>query len=397
MKRTFKYRLYPTKRQIEKLEWTLDMCRILYNSCLMDRRSCYEQTGKGLSRIRQQEILKSDKQRVKSLSEIHSQVLQDVLFRVERAFQGFFRRLKEQNDKAGYPRVKGKNRYNSFTYPQSGFEIVNNRLNLSKTGHIKIKLHRSIQGTIKTCTIKREIDRWYACFSVELENQEKKSVEFTTGIDAGFRKVVTLSNGEAVENPSFYRKTLSKLKIVQKSLSRKVKGSNNRKKQRVVLAKLHRTIANKRKDFLHKLSRKLVNTYDLIAIEKLNLNQMVHGNKYISKPLYDTGWGCLKDMLVYKAEEAGKRVVEVDPSGTSEKCSVCGASVPKSPSKRRHRCECGADMDRDHNAAINILLKSTAGTAGSLSLHVVSRDNAWGEAVHQCPSLNQEASSVRAR
>lgn len=367
MIRTYKYRLYPTKKQVQKLNWTLDMCRILYNSCLVDRRNHYQKTGKGLTRIDQQEILKGDKEGIEFLNDIHSQVLQDVLFRVEKAFDNFFRRVKDKNGKAGYPRFKTEGRYDSITYPQQpGFQITPQGLKLSKIGTLKLKKHREISGEIKTCIVKRDIDRWYACISVELALPKTRPVISATGIDAGFRKVVTLSNGEAVENPSFYRRTLGKLKTAQQSLSRKTKGSGNRKKQRIVVAKLHRKIAAKRRDFLHKLSRTVVNTYDLIAIEKLDLNNMVQSNKYISKPLYDTAWGYLKAMLAYKAEEAGKRVIEVEPSGTSEKCSNCGAMVPKPPSRRTHKCPvCGLEMDRDHNAAINILRLGTSLCGGT--------------------------------
>ncbi len=360
MIRTFKYRLYPTKRQVEKLEYILSICRTLYNSALIDRKNHYEKTGEGFTYNNHASILVRDKKTFSILNDVHSQVLQDVLRRVDKTFKAFFKRVKEKKGKSGYPRLKGENRYNSFTYPQSGFEIVNNRLNLSKIGHIKIKLHRELRGIVKTCAIKREINRWYVCFSVELPESGKKPIEYTTGIDAGFRKVVTLSNGEAVENPSFYRKTLDKLRAAQQSLSRKKNGSSNRKKQRVAVAKLHGKIAAKRRDFLHKLSRKLVSTYDLVAIEKLNLNNMIQSNKYISKPLYDTGWGYLKDMLSYKAEDAGKRVIEVNPNGTSEICSVCGEPVQKSMFTKIHKCpSCGLVMGRDHNAAVNILRAGT--------------------------------------
>ena len=170
MIKTYKYRLYPTKKQIQKLEWTLDKCRVLYNSCLLDRKNFYEQTGKGLSRINQQVTLKEDKNKFDFLNDIHSQVLQNVLFRVDKAYKGFFRRIKENNKKAGFPRFKGECRYDSITYPQEpAFQITEHGLRLSKIGTVKIKMHRSIIGTLKTCTIKKEIDKWYACFSVEYE------------------------------------------------------------------------------------------------------------------------------------------------------------------------------------------------------------------------------------
>ncbi len=389
MRKTYKFRLYPTKRQIEKLSWTLDICHILYNSCLLDRRNYYEQTGKGLSRIRQQEILREDKERVESLSEIHSQVLQDVLFRVERAFQGFFRRVKENNGKVGYPRFKSEGRYDSITYPQeSAFQITGHGLKLSKIGTMKFKKHRKIKGDIKTCTIKKEIDKWYVCFSVEYEPVKKSIPGKYIGIDAGIKSFTVLSDGQVIENPKHLQKSEKKLICKQKQLSKKKKGSKNRKKTRVILARLHRKVRNQRSDFHHKISRKMVDTYGFIAVEDLNIQGMVR-NHHLAKSISDAGWGQFLSYLTYKAEEAGCKVEKVAPHHTSINCSRCGNPVHKTLAQRIHKCPfCNLVLDRDHNAAINILNKSTAGTAGS---------NAWGEAVHQCPSTNQEASSVRAR
>lgn len=387
MRKTYKYRLYPTKKQIQKLEWTLDKCRILYNSCLLDRRNNYEQRGKGLSRIRQQEILKSDKKKIEFLNDIHSQVLQDVLFRVERAFQGFFRRLKEKNGKAGYPRFKSENRYDSITYPQQpGFQLTEQGLKLSKIGTIKLKKHREIKGDIETCTIKKEIDRWYACFSVEYEPVKKLIPDKAIGIDMGIKSFATLSNGEIIDNPKYLRKSEERLITKQRQLSQKKKGCKNRKKARIKVAKLHCKVRNQRNDFHHKVSRKIVDTYGFIVVENLHIKGMVR-NHHLAKSISDAGWRQFLNYLTYKAEEAGCLVEKVSPHYTSINCSVCGEPVPKTLAQRIHRCPfCKTVMDRDHNAAQNILLKSTAGTAGI---------NAWGEAVYQCPSLNQEAPSVR--
>jgi len=387
MRKTYKYRLLPTKNQVQKLEWTLDKCRILYNSCLLDRRNNYEQTGKGLTRIRQQEILKSDKKKIEFLNDIHSQVLQDVLFRVERAFQGFFCRLKEKNGKAGYPRFKSENRYDSITYPQQpGFQLTEQGLKLSKIGTIKLKKHREIKGDIETCTIKKEIDRWYACFSVEYEPVKKLIPDKAIGIDMGIKSFATLSNGEIIDNPKYLRKSEERLITKQRQLSQKKKGSYNRKKARIKVAKLHCKVRNQRNDFHHKVSRKIVDTYGFIVVENLHIKGMVR-NHHLAKSISDAGWRQFLNYLTYKAEEAGCLVEKVFPHYTSINCSVCGEPVPKTLAQRIHRCPfCKTVMDRDHNAAQNILLKSTAGTAGI---------NAWGEAMYQCPSLNQEALSVR--
>ncbi len=385
MIKTYKYRLRPTKKQVQKLIWTLDMCRVLYNSCLLDRRNHYKQTGKGLSRIRQQEILKADKERVESLNDIHSQVLQDVLFRVDRAFHGFFRRLKEKNGKAGYPRFKGEGRYDSITYPQEpGFHLTEQGLKLSNIGTIKLKKHREIVGKVKTCTVKKEIDKWYACLSVEYEPVKKPIPDKSIGIDMGIKSFAVLSDGEVIDNPKYLRKSENKLISKQRQLSKKKKGSKNRKKARIKIAKLHCKVRNQRSDFHHKISRKIVDTCGFIAVEDLNIKGMVR-NHHLAKSISDAGWGQFLNYLTYKAEDAGCWVEKVSPHYTSINCSVCGEPVNKTLAQRIHRCPfCNLVLDRDHNSAINILNKSTAGTAES---------NAWGEAVHQCPSTNQEALS----
>lgn len=385
--KTYKYRLLPTKKQVQKLDWTLDMCRILYNSCLMDRRNAYEQTGKGLTRINQQKILKADKERVGFLKEIHSQVLQDVLFRVERAFQGFFRRVKA-GENPGYPRFKNESRYDSITYPQEpGFKLTEQGLRLSKIGTIKLKKHRELTGEIKTCIIKKEIDKWYVCFSVEYEPIKKPVPIEAVGIDVGIKSFATLSNGEVVDNPKYLRKAERKLATKQRQLSKKKRGSSNRKKARIKVAKLHKKVRNQRADFHHKISRKIVDTYGFIAVEDLNIKGMVR-NHHLAKSISDAGWGQFLNYLTYKAAEAGCLVMRVSPHYTSINCSICGKPVPKTLAQRVHKCPfCNIVLDRDYNAAQNILLKTTAGTAESY---------AWGEGWLQ-PSLNQEASSIRAR
>lgn len=383
--KTYKYRLYPTKKQTQRLEWSLDVCRILYNSCLLDRRNHYQRTGHGLTRIAQQEMLKVDKERLPFLREIHSQVLQDVLFRVGKAFDNFFRRIKEKNGKAGYPRFKGEGRYDSITYPQQpGFQITPQGLKLSKIGTIKIKMHRPIQGTIKTCTIKREVDRWYVCFSVEHEPVQKSIPTKAVGIDVGIRSFAVFSTGEAIENPKYLCKSEKKLAKRQRELSLKKKGSANRKKARLIVAKLHRKVRNQRSDFHHKLSRKIVDTYGFIAVEDLNIKGMLK-NHCLAKSISDTGWRQFLNYLAYKAVEAGCKIEKVAPNYTSINCSVCGERVSKTLANRIHCCPfCKTVLDRDYNAAINIL-----GRAGTARIY------AWGEVVHQGSLLNQEAPPVR--
>lgn len=388
MRKTYKYRLYPSKAQEAKLLSTLEVCRILYNSCLVDRKNHYESTGKGLSRIRQQEILAADKKRVLLLKEVHSQVLQDVLFRIERAFQGFFRRLTEKQGKAGYPRFKPEGRYDSITYPQEpGFKVEGGRLKLSKIGHLKIRMHRDIVGHVKTCTIRRDGNHWYACFSVEYEPEERLVPAKAVGIDVGLKSFATLSDGTEITNPKHLRKAEAKLKRTQRSLSRKKKGGSNRKKAKRAATNLHWKVRNQRLDFHHQEARKIVNRFGLIVAEDLKIRNMVRNHR-LAKSISDAGWGNFLLILASKAEEAGCRFEKVDPRHTSVNCSSCGEKVPKALAVRTHRCPtCGLVLDRDHNAAINILQRATAGTAES---------HAWGEPALSGHSLNQEATLLAA-
>jgi len=392
MLKTYKYRLYPTKKQIAKIEETLKVCRLVYNSALSDRREYYKETGKGLSRTAQQENLKNYKKERAFLQEIHSQVLQNVLFRVERTFDNFFRRVKEKKGKPGYPRFKGKDRYDSFTYPQQpGFQITPHGLKLSKIGTIKIKLHRSIPITIKTCTIKREIDRWYATFVVDCAFVTQPVPENAIGIDVGINSFAVLSNGEVIENPKYLQTSERQLIKKQRRVSRKKKGSANRCKARISLAKQHRKIRNQRSDFHHKEFRKIVNKYNPVIVEDLNIKGMVK-NHHLAKSISDAGWGQFLSYLTCKAAEAGSKLEKVAPHYTSINCSNCGNRVPKTLSDRIHKCPfCNIVLDRDHNAAINILQKSTVGATES---------NAWGDLtstismkIVQAESLNQEAPS----
>ena len=383
MIKTYKFRLNPTKKQAQVLNHTFEICRVLYNSCLLDRKNHYEQEGKNLSRIDQQVILKKDKERVADLGGIHSQVLQDVLFRVEKSFANFFRRVKDKTGKAGYPRFKSVGRWDSISYPQQpGFTITTQGLKLSKIGVIKIKLHRQIVGNIKTCSIKKDGDKWFACFSVEYEPAKKSVSGKYVGIDVGIKSFATLSNGDVIENPKYFRKSEKRLVKKQRSLSRKKIGARNRRKARMVVSIIHRKVRNQRADFHHKASRKLVDTYGFIAAEDLNIKGMVR-NRCLAKSISDAGWGQFLGFLKYKAEEAGIQFEKVSPKFTSINCSHCGNPVPKTLKDRIHFClVCGATLGRDHNAAINILKKSTVGTTGS---------HAWGGNLFEMLPANQEA------
>ncbi|MDA2922829.1 transposase [Patescibacteria group bacterium AH-259-L07] len=378
IKRTYKYRLYPTKTQQEILEKTLCSCCWLYNHFLEQRRNAYEKDKTRITCFDQIKQIPKLKKEKPELNQIYSQVLQDVPRRLDKAFQNFFRRVVEnkngKNQKPGYPRFKGKNRYDSLVYPQSGFALQDNKLTLSKIGSITIILHREIKGSIKTLTIRRtNTNKWYACFSIEiikelpqkplLENIPRKDC---VGIDAGLTSFLTTDTGKEIENPRYLRASEEKLARVQRNHSRKKLRSKNREKSRLHVAQIHEKTTNQRIDFLHKLTNSLIKNYIFIGYENLLIRNMVK-NKYLSKSIYDAAWGTLFNLLNYKAEEAGKWAVGVNPKKTTITCSQCKKIVFKSLSTRTHTCpHCKLVLSRDENAARNILALalSTAGTAG---------------------------------
>jgi putative transposase len=324
---------------------------------LEQRKLAYKLRNISLTFYTQKKELPKVKEEFPEFKQVYSQVLQDVCQRLDQTFQAFFRRLKN-GEKAGYPRFRGKNRYDSFTYPQSGYKLEGKYLKLSKIGKVRIKLHRQIEGKMKTCTIKRKNGKYYACFACEIE-VESQSTGKQVGVDLGVKHLAVTSDGEFFEHPKYLRESERKLKKLQRIVSRRKKGSNRRRKAVVMLAKLHEYIANQRKDTAHKISRYLVDHYDFIAFEDLNIKGMVQ-NHHLAKSIVDAGWNQLVQFTTYKAEYAGKKVVLVAPYNTSQACSECGQIVKKTLNDRTHRCSCGYVADRDVNAARNILKKAMA-------------------------------------
>jgi putative transposase len=375
--KSFKYRLYPNKATAEKLQWTLDRCRELYNAALQERREAWKYNRKSISYPEQSRSLTEIRNDVRpEYQEICRTPLANALKRVDLAFQAFFRRVK-RGEKAGYPRFQGENRYDSFTYTDTKGLIVQERsVTFSKLGSIKIKWSRPIEGKIKTTSIKREGDEWYVIFSCEVEAQPKLPyTDLAIGVDLGVSKLATFSSGDVIENPKHYRKAEKKLAKLQQSLSRKKKGSHRRKKAVKAVAKAHRKVRNQRNDYLHKHSRWLVDAYEVIVFEDIapaNLSKRAKpkqdeetgqylpngaaAKSGLNKSILDAGWSQFITMCENKAANAGYvQVIKVDPRYTSQVCSGCGQVVKKELSERWHSCECGCEMDRDHNAARNIL------------------------------------------
>lgn len=237
--KSYKYRIYPSHAQQTVLEHWLALCRELYNAALQERRDAYRIAHQSISYEDQHKQLPEIKTIRPDLGMVYAQVLQDVLRRLDKAFAAFFRRVKA-GEKPGYPRFRSRSRYNSFTYPQSGFAIEQGKLKLSKIGKMKIKLHRPIEGKIKTLTIARtSTGKWYACFSVECEPQPMPLILSAVGVDCGLKQFAVLSNGEAIANPRFFRTEEKRLAKAQKKLSAATKGSTERRKRRKVVARIH--------------------------------------------------------------------------------------------------------------------------------------------------------------
>jgi putative transposase len=338
-----------------KLRATLNECRWLYNTFLEERRDTFERTEEGVSLYSQHEQLPRLKKERESLKLVHSQVLQNVAVRLDLAFKAFFRRIKAGKN-PGYPRFRGENRYDSFTYPQSGFRVEGNRIFLSKIGHVKAVIHRPLEGEAKTATVRRSrTGKWYVCFSCEVEPALLPVSDERVGVDVGLNSFAALSNGKKIPNPRFFRKEEKELARAGRRFSEAKKGTPERQKRRKVLSRIHERIREKRKDFAHQESRKLINRYGFLAVEDLSLNRMSKNHR-LAKSIMDAAWGEFTEKLLYKAEYAGRGFVKINPAYTSQDCSRCGFRKVMPLCARMYECpSCGLLLDRDHNAALNIL------------------------------------------
>lgn len=359
MLKAYQYRLYPTKAQVSALNRTFDLCRKVYNNTLALRRDTWDYDQQYMSLFETNRMLKIWKQEFPELTSVYSQVLQNAQVRVDIAYKYFFQRVKKGNCKVGYPRFKSYGRYDSITYPQNGFylDVQNQIVYASKIGKIKAVIHRNIIGKIKTMTIRKtSAGKWYVSFAVEYEPSIPESTsKEVTGIDLGLTTFATFSNGEKIENPRFFRTGEKELARVQRRLSKEKKGTKERVIRRRIVSKVNNSISNKRKNFIHQESRKLVERFKLIVFEDLKIKSMQQ-DPILSKSIADASWGMLVRATQNKAEEAGSKVVLVDPNNTTQLCSRCGQYVRKELSDRVHSCSsCGLVIDRDQNAAINIM------------------------------------------
>jgi len=350
--KAYRYKLEPNKQQRYALARTLDVCRELYNDSLAQRNYNYK-SGNKCYYNEQQNELPSLKAAFPVHKNVYSQVLQNVLNRLDKTFKNFFR------SGFGFPRFKGQNRYDSFCYPQGGFSLNGKQLSLAKIGNIKIRLSRELpaDATVKTCTIKRSVNGWFATLVFEYTPVPLPTSDLAVGIDVGVTTFATFSDGTIILNPRIYQNTQAELRRAQRKVSRCKKGSARRRKAVVLLQKVHARSANKRSDFLHKHSTSVIRKYGTIVVEALNVAGMSRSN--LAKQILDCSWSEWFRQLSYKAAEAGRTLIAVDPKYTSQTCPECGfVSKDNRKTQADFACiSCGHTDNADHNGAVNILAR----------------------------------------
>lgn len=341
------------------MERTLDLCRELYNAALQERRDAWRIRGVSRTYADQCADLPDLKRAIPELKEINGQVLQDVLRRVDLTFRAYGRR-RARGEKCGYPRFKGRRRYHSFTFPQTPNRayVKGRHVVLSHVGRVPLYLSRPLEGVAKTATLTREEDGWYIVFAcADVPIHALPHTRHDTGVDVGLTSFATLSDGSQIASPRIHRVAESSLRRAHRRVDRRRRGSQRRGQARHLLARSYQKVRRQRRDFHHKTALALVRQYDVIYHEMLQVANMVK-HPYLGKSIWDAGWGAFLLILAYKAACAGKQTMAVNPAYTSQVCSGCGVVVPKSLSVRWHSCpECGAELDRDHNAALNILAR----------------------------------------
>ena len=352
MKKSFKYRLYPIKKQEQRLESALDQSCFLYNQLLDIHQQIYLSEGETLSQFDMCNLVKEFKTK-----QLYAQVKQDIAKRISDAFKHFFRRVKS-GEIPGFPKFHKRIFYSSITFPQFKAKIKDNKLKIPRIGNVHIVEHRELEEQIKTLTIKKENDEWYAIFSCDEVPTEETKIEFKSeveGIDVGINKFLVCSNGEEVENPKHLKKSEKKLKRLSRKHSKKKKGSKNKLKSRRKLARQYMKVKRQREDFHKKLARQLAMEIKYIGVEDLNIKGMIK-NHCLAKSISDVGWGQFFDYLKYYKTIFDGEIIETGRfEPTSKTCSNCGYKQKMSLNKRTFKCKnCGLKIDRDLNASLNI-------------------------------------------
>jgi putative transposase len=368
VKLAFKYRLFTNANQERELGIMLESHRRIYNQYLDCRELAYQCFGASMNYQDCSRWFKTQRRLNPYFARLNFSSVQATARRLDQSFTNFFRRVKEGAEEPGYPKFKGKDRFNSVVFPsyRDGVRLTGNRLYVQHVGKIKVKLHRPVEGTIKTVSLKREAGKWYVVFACELPGVAvKASVLPPVGIDVGLTDFLVDSNGKKEPNPRYLQKTLPELRRVQRAVSRKKKGGKNRRKSVLRLQALHARVANQRREHHYEVACKLVNAFGYIVVESLNIKEMIENGKY-SRAISDVAWGGFLSVLQHKCQKAGAHFVTVDPKGTSQTCT-CGQRVPKMLWDRWHECPaCGLSQQRDHVSAQVILARGLAGTGASL-------------------------------
>lgn len=387
-----KYRICPNRETETKLLEALETCRWLYNRLLEDSNTA-RKAGKPLNKYDMQNSIPRLKEENPALDTVYSKVLQMVNYTLWGNIRGLSQ-LRKNGMRIGHIRFKGTGWYKTLNYNQSGFSFNGSMLHLSKIGDIHIKMHRPIDGKVKAVIVKREGTRWYAVVQTDTEIHVLPKNDSVVGIDVGLKSFVVDSDGNTFDHPHYLGKTHAHIKVAQRNLSRKTKGSNNREKARAKLAKLFDKVNNQRNDFLHKVSRYYVNTYGTICVEDLDVKGLKEKGHYkgMHRNIHDAAWARFVMMIDYKAESAGRQLIKVEARGTTQRCSQCGNTVSKELKDRVHDCPyCGLKVDRDYNAAMNILIAGLGQPEEPVELKPLRRLTA-----EQALAMKQEAPPFRA-
>lgn len=355
--RTFVYRLYPTAAQRRRMLQTIEVCRAFYNECLEERRVAWDRERRRISRFDQIRRVRVVRATSPATAAVPAHVLHAVVDDVEHSFNGFVERLASRRQ-AGMPRFRGPGRYRSFGYKQyrCAFRIDGRRLYLLRIGRIPVRWHRPIsEPDIKTVRIVEKPSGWFACFVVRVRATSLPKTGRDGAFDLGLKSLLVGADGFCVQNPHWYRDEAARTRRLHRRVSRRVAQGRNRAKAVKLLARHTERIRRRRRDFIHKLCSDLVARYDRIAIEDLRIRNMVR-NRYLAKSIFDAGWGIFRRQLLDKAEWAGRQVAVVEPAGSSRRCSQCQILLESlTLADRWIECICGLSVDRDVNAARNLL------------------------------------------
>jgi putative transposase len=356
---TYRYRLLPLKSQHRALERLCAAQRELYNAALEERIDCYRKTGKTRTYIDQCRALTACRRELPEMGALPANLQRWTLKRMDDAFQGYFHRLKARSGKAGFPRFRGKERWEAFGFNEfSGIQFDGKRLRFAgMPGGIKLHLHRPLpdDADIRSCVFRRDGSGWFICLQIKIEVAEKRSVASAVGVDLGLKVFAWCSDNVVIPNPRIARRAEKELRRRQRALARCKRGSLRRHKVRAQVARLHRKIADTRNTWLHQKSAELVKRADVIVVEDLNVSNMLR-HPTLARSIADASWSRFVSMLAYKAEKAGGHLIRVDPRNTSQECSGCHELVPKLLAVRTHACpSCGLHIPRDYNSSLNIL------------------------------------------